>query len=272
VSEASKDIGNSVYGLTWSQEGLVANYFSTNELAIIDPKTLEITARIPCSKGGHLAVAPQASLAVVIGYKHEFSLIDLKKRAVIAEEVKDRPPEISTYRNNAVKPAFTPDGKYLFVLGNHHFHRLRVDGKTITFDEARTVTEKLSHYFAVSADGKFVGCYYSYALPAKTKIKQIPNTEFFSTSDWKTPLWQPGEQHTVLAFDGKGRLYAQDLKNKLTLITNPMDDKRESADLAWPYQKLRAIVPSPDGNSFLGILTVEKSTAFRVIHAQIIGK
>ena len=62
------------------------------------------------------------------------------------------------------------------------------------------------------------------------------------------------------------------LKNKLTLTTKPMEEGRQTIDLDWPYEKLRAIIPSPSGDAFLAIAAVEKSTGFRVYLGQIVGK
>jgi hypothetical protein len=51
-----------------------------------------------------------------------------------------------------------------------------------------------------------------------------------------------------------------------------MEEGRQTVDLDWPYQKLRAIIPSPNGDAFLAIAAVEKSSGFRVYLGQIVGK
>ena len=132
-----------------SAEGLIVSVEETQELWVLDPGTFAVKKSIKIPRIKRASSAPNLSLAFVETSPplfYDVSQVDLKSGAV------------SLPAPHASHPTLSPDGKYLFVLGDGNMQRFVIrDGKAIHEQSSPRIAEgPASPGPFVSPDAKFV--------------------------------------------------------------------------------------------------------------------
>jgi predicted Zn finger-like uncharacterized protein len=153
------DLGEKCSWLSPSGAGLLVTLPDKQEIALVDPKTLKFTKRMPVASAFRGVSASGLSYAFAVGKPNpagdSLYVVDLKTGEMAREYTnRDFPGKFVGF----ARPAVTPDGKHLFAMGGiEQLHRYRIDGPTLTYEESSPrIAQGRTENIQISPDSAYV--------------------------------------------------------------------------------------------------------------------
>ncbi|MCE9582565.1 MAG: hypothetical protein K8T20_08740, partial [Planctomycetes bacterium] len=261
--EARFEIGKAVAGVSVSKEGVVVELQEAREIWVLDSKTLARKAVATDIRASHLACCPSLSQAIFTRDERQLAILDLKSGKVLKEVTladlekaagaKVKRPK-NTWLNQAQSLALSPDGKYLFCVGNEALHRIRVSGVNLAYEESG---ERIggSQRIEISADSRFVALPAGATAATKNRAGVTPYaTDLFRIGDLGTPVSTVdfGGFAAAVAWEkGTGRLYAQNSSRNLIVCDAKGTKQAEYVVPGIQARMTRELLPHPEGRRVL---------------------
>jgi predicted Zn finger-like uncharacterized protein len=234
VPEVRIDLGAPAVDLACSAEGpLVA--LRTNEVVLLDPKTLAVRHRFQTPVVRHLTADPRQPLAVAVGV--DLLLLDLKKGVITARGVPGGP-----FPSGVRQLTLSPDGRYVLLAANTGVRRVRIEPEVFTAEENKSFAVNSVHAVAVTPDARQVAFY---APSALSKAKNAEATDVYPVADWKAPAYTIPLRLRAAAWNAGGGLYAQTADAQIFLLDRPADKDAPRRDLGWTEGRVRTLAPHP---------------------------
>jgi hypothetical protein len=262
---------------TWmdrSAEGLVVAVPGAGQVWVFDPDTLCVKARIDLKAARiapdaveWVASAPTLNVAVAIDRSDQACVVGLGSGRVVrslprgliespAESVRAHPS--SRFPVQLDHPAFTPDGKYLFVVSLETLHRFRLSGTEFVYEERGPRLGGGLLRLDISPDGLYVamragsesypghpGGGTSVAYVYRTTDLQVPVVAFTAPDVWQ-----------ALGFDrAAGRVYTCTVDGKLA-IHAPDGTVERTYSVAGLGERGHQVLVAPVGRKLL-LLTIK---------------
>jgi hypothetical protein len=201
-----------------SAEGLVVPLVGSKQVVVVDPETLTEKRRIPAS--GLLLSSPALSIAFC-STKTGVAVIDLVNGNIAREHPHDNFGEMI----DLARAAISPDGKYLFNIGNRAvLSRFAINGTDLKLQETTKFSSPEAGLVAISPDSKFV-CLPGSEGPEKN-LPDFPRERsamyVFPIDNLARPAFtiDPGRYPMTVGFDVKrGRVYVPGREDRLIVFS-----------------------------------------------------
>lgn len=264
-----------------SKEGLVVSLKGLQEIWLFDGNTLAVRKRIPMGPFNTVVSSPVLSVAFVVTGRgsSDVTVLDLARGTkagpvsigTLYREGKERGCrphhegafECPRFRSTAV----SPDGRYLFCVGQQVFGRLRIDGTSLIYEEGGPkVRLPDSHYDPQPrTEGRFVfdpqSRYVAYVDDRASRQPYSfpgllePGVYIFRIDDFRTPVagLALGEPPYALSLDSvSGRVYAKSSDHQLITFDARGQRSQPRRLTRSPIETTQFLV-HPTGSKFLAL-------------------
>ena len=238
------EIGSMCTWMTMSGAGLLVADSGAQQIAVLDPDTLEIKKRIAVPSVDRIASSPKLQVAFAASKDAALlSAVDLTAGRIVKQYTR---PDLGKARSVQM-PVASPDGKYLFALGGiEALFRFRIEGTNLIQDLNSPRIAAQAHTVEVSPDSKFV------CLLSGSGNGPGYATSVYSTEDLSAPavVVKGGAYPKAVGFDPKkGLIFTQSHDKNLIVFDNAGIRLK---DYSLPREReTRRIVASPESGMLL---------------------
>lgn len=253
--EFHQDFGYECRALQMSREGLLVLGRNRAELALVDPRTLQIKSRISIEPSVSLASSPKSTWALAGAVKErmasmEIQVVDLLEGKKIAAQTyqirgSDGPRPVTWDRIS-----LSPDGRALAAWDNYGLHRFRFSRDRLVYEEYGPVG------FSKSDDDQILWSPDSLYLATSNRAGDNRDVLVYKSASIKETLmrlkvtgWGTG-----FGFDPVARSMYGAGRSKALAIYDARGTIRKEYPL-WPesYDFVQKVVVHPDGHRLLAI-------------------
>jgi hypothetical protein len=251
VSEVSAPLPLACHHLALSSEGLITAPRGLGQIFVLDPKTLEIRAKVNSPVAKWLCASPNS--ATVLVFDNDISFVDLKTSKSTSAQLVNMPGNLM----NARSAALSPDGKILFVQAfDYTTHRLKVEAGKLVHGGSKTSITKGIVRFQISPDSRAVVLTY----PALTALnaKKVVVTEVYPVSSFDKFAYTIPGYLKLASFDQDGAMYAVGDKNDLRFYPDPAARPNQFTTLVLQPALARLVLGAPQGGG--GLIVASQQT------------
>ena len=248
VEQQKAELGAVCSWMTMSAEGLVVAVAGAQEIAILDPDTLQTKKKIGVPSVDRITSSPKLSVAFAVSKGNDalVSAVDLKAGRIAKQFDNNELGRVGALRF----PIVSPDGKYLFAQsGIEQLHRFRIDGTNLTHEQGSPRIAANGQTVEVSPDSKLV------CLPSGGGNGPGYVTNIYAVENLKTPavVIKGGAYPRAMGFNPKQGLILSQSHDKQLIVFDNAGIRLK--DFSIPREReTRKIVASPESGLVL-ILT-----------------
>ncbi|GAA5510892.1 serine protease [Novipirellula caenicola] len=211
------DLASPCSWIEMSKEGLCVLVKATQDLIVLDEKTLKRKKKLAVGDAETFGASPQLSYAYFYGKDYVLSVADLSDGKVVNQYPLAAFNRPIRRIGDVNMPTVSPDGEYLFCESSECLHKLRIRGKTLTYLQGGPRIGSNAQRIEISDDSKYV------AMPSGGGNGKGYSTYLYRVSDITNPILEvdSGAYPRALSLDKQARMiYAQDHATELKTMTS----------------------------------------------------